>query len=101
MAAILICGSTRPSRLRRQDGGVSCTIETRRSRGLIIMNLFRRLSAVAAAACLVTPSAWACIEPATVCHESAQGSFALVSAGQPAAVLVDSDADPAVRRVAA
>lgn len=65
------------------------------------MNLFRRLSVVAAAACLVTPSAWACVEPATVCDESAHGSFTLVSAGQPATVLVDSDADPAVRRVAA
>ena len=45
--------------------------------------------------------AWACTAPATICTQASAGDFALVAGGRPAAVLVDADADPAVRRVAA
>ncbi len=43
----------------------------------------------------------ACDAPATVCARASAGDFALVARGRPATVLVDADADPAVRRVAA
>jgi Glycosyl hydrolase family 115/Gylcosyl hydrolase family 115 C-terminal domain len=42
----------------------------------------------------------ACTAPASVCSHETQGSFALIEDRRPAAILVDADADPAVRHVA-
>lgn len=63
----------------------------------------RRLRAVLVLLCvLAAPGlALACEQPATVCASSTAGDFALVAGARPATVLVDADADPAVRRVAA
>lgn len=44
--------------------------------------------------------AFACDAPVTVCTHPAAGSFALITAGRPVAVVVDAAADSAVRRVA-
>ena len=44
--------------------------------------------------------AHACTTPVSVCARDAQESFALIRQGQPAALLVDASADPAVRHVA-
>ena len=44
--------------------------------------------------------AMACGQPATVCARPTAGDFALVAGARPATVLVDAEADPAVRRVA-
>jgi hypothetical protein len=41
-----------------------------------------------------------CVEPLSVCQVAAPGALALVSAGQPAAVLVEAQADSAVRMAA-
>ena len=43
--------------------------------------------------------AWACDTPASVCARDAAGSLALVRAGQPAAVVVEAGADPALQHV--
>lgn len=45
-------------------------------------------------------AAHACATPAAVCAHDGEGSFALIRNGRPAAVLIDADADPAVRHVA-
>jgi hypothetical protein len=42
----------------------------------------------------------ACTAPASVCWHETQGSFPLIEDRRPAAMLVDADADPAVRHVA-
>ena len=44
--------------------------------------------------------ALACSAPATVCPQAGADSFALIAEGRPASVLVENDADSAVRRVA-
>ncbi|MCE4553068.1 glycosyl hydrolase 115 family protein [Roseateles cellulosilyticus] len=44
-------------------------------------------------------TAWACTTPASVCERDGAGSFGLVRAGQPAAVIVEAGADPALRHV--
>src|SRR5262245_38308672 len=49
---------------------------------------------------MVATGAGACTAPASVCFQATQGSFALIRDGRPAAILVDDDADPAVRHVA-
>jgi hypothetical protein len=49
---------------------------------------------------MATTAAVACTAPASVCFEETHGSFALIRGGHPAAILVDDDADPAVRHVA-
>ncbi|QAY79794.1 hypothetical protein ETR14_08390 [Sphingosinicella sp. BN140058] len=46
-------------------------------------------------------AAEACVEPASVCETAAAGSFGLVEAARPAAILVDADADSAVRHAVA
>lgn len=46
------------------------------------------------------PPAWACTTPVSVCAHAAKGSFALVADGQPASVLVEASADPAVHHAA-
>ena len=46
------------------------------------------------------PAAYSCDSPASVCLTRNARSFALIQAGQPASILVDSLADPAVRHVA-
>ncbi|WP_082579961.1 glycosyl hydrolase family 8 [Pelomonas sp. Root1444] len=46
---------------------------------------------------LLTGAALACDTPASVCTRDMGGSFALVRAGQPAAVLVEAGADPALQ----
>ena len=46
-------------------------------------------------------AALACDTPAGVCERATPGDFALLTRGAPAEVLVDADADPAVRHVAA
>ena len=43
----------------------------------------------------------ACGEPVSVCDRGGAADFALIRNGQPAAVFIDKDADPAVRHVAA
>lgn len=48
---------------------------------------------------LAGTSAWACDTPASVCARDAAGSLALVRAGQPAAVVVEAGADPALQHV--
>ena len=65
------------------------------------MKLSRSL-AILAGLWLATVSGWvlACGGPATVCYEPSNGSFALIDGGRPATVMVDENADPAVRRVA-
>ena len=55
---------------------------------------------IAALIYMVATAASACTEPASVCSQETPGSFALVQDGRPAAVLIDADADPAVRHVA-
>ncbi|HUF08149.1 MAG TPA: glycosyl hydrolase 115 family protein, partial [Rhodothermales bacterium] len=52
-------------------------------------------------ACTPTPNALACDAPVTVCRDPDHGSFALIEGNQPAAVIFDAEADPAVRRVVA
>jgi len=42
----------------------------------------------------------ACTEPASVCNQSANGSFALIKQSKPATIIVDANADPALQRVA-
>jgi hypothetical protein len=42
----------------------------------------------------------ACTTPGSVCAHEAKGSFALIRNGRPAAILIDADADPAVKHVA-
>ncbi|GGD12478.1 glycosyl hydrolase 115 family protein [Aquisalinus flavus] len=64
------------------------------------------LPALAGVLTLVTPVlSWAqsseCAAPASVCFTGQGGAMELILSGMPAAVLVDGDADPAVRRVAA
>src|SRR6185503_10455029 len=49
---------------------------------------------------MVATAAGACTAPASVCSQDAPGSFALIKNSRPAAILVDDDADPAVRHVA-
>lgn len=44
--------------------------------------------------------AHACTTPVSVCPHDGQDSFALIRQGQPAALLIDASADPAVRHVA-
>ncbi|HEY9106276.1 MAG TPA: glycosyl hydrolase family 8 [Roseateles sp.] len=49
---------------------------------------------------LAGAGALACTTPASICTKDAgQGSFGLIRAGQPAAVIVESGADPALRHV--
>lgn len=49
---------------------------------------------------MVATAAGACTAPASVCFEQTQGGFPLIRDSHPAAILVDGDADPAVRHVA-
>lgn len=49
---------------------------------------------------LTAPAAHACTQPVSVCERPAEGGFALVERGRPAAVLVEAGADPAVRHAA-
>jgi hypothetical protein len=42
----------------------------------------------------------ACAGPVAVCEHQTQGSFPLIEAGRPAAILIDTDTDPAVRYAA-
>ena len=49
---------------------------------------------------MVATAAEACTTPASVCAQETPGSFALIRGGRPAAILIDADADPAVRHVA-
>ena len=51
-------------------------------------------------ACAPILDATACDAPATVCPDADHGSFALIEGNQPATVVLDADADPAVKRVA-
>lgn len=60
------------------------------------LSCFRR-GALALLQALACTAALACDQPATVCGQDAAGSFALVRAGQPAAVLVEAGADPALQ----
>lgn len=55
---------------------------------------------LAALAYMVATEPAACTAPASVCSQETQGSFALIKNGQPADILIDDDADPAVRHVA-
>ena len=61
-----------------------------------------RVSGIAGCAWLaiVSSTTWACDRPASICLQAGEGSFALIEGGRPAAVLSDSEADAAVRRVA-
>ncbi|GAB3051337.1 glycosyl hydrolase 115 family protein [Stenotrophomonas tumulicola] len=49
---------------------------------------------------LAAPAAHACSAPASVCEQPGVGSFALIERSQPAALLVDATADPAVQHAA-
>jgi len=49
---------------------------------------------------LVAPPAFACTAPVSVCERASPGAFGLIRGGRPAAVFVDSAADPAVKHVA-
>jgi glycosyl hydrolase family 115 (putative glucuronidase)/glycosyl hydrolase family 115 len=49
---------------------------------------------------MVATAAGACTAPASVCFQKTPGSFALIQDSRPAAILVDDEADPAVRHVA-
>jgi hypothetical protein len=61
----------------------------------------KALPVIALLSLLVSGSAaYACAAPATICSREGAGSFALIRAGRPATILVEPDADPAVRRVA-
>ena len=51
-------------------------------------------------AATVSPLAFACEAPASVCASSKAGSFPLIRSGQPASVFVDAAADSAVKLVA-
>ena len=51
-------------------------------------------------AATVSPLAFACEAPASVCSSSKAGSFPLIRSGQPAALYVDGTADSAVKLVA-
>jgi hypothetical protein len=59
------------------------------------------LPVIALLSLLVSGSAaYACAAPAAICSRDGAGSFALIRAGRPATILVEPDADLAVRRVA-
>lgn len=62
----------------------------------------KRLSRVAAgvAVALTSTSAFACDTPVSVCSRETPGAFALVDHAAPAALLIDRDADPALRHAA-
>ncbi len=60
----------------------------------------RAAALLCAGACFSAGTALACTTPVSVCEHSAPGSIALVRAGQPVAVYIDANADPAVRHVA-
>src|SRR5262245_29603516 len=57
-------------------------------------------AAIPALIYMVATAAEACTTPASVCARETPGSFALIQGGRPAAILIDADADPAVRHVA-
>jgi hypothetical protein len=60
----------------------------------------KRWAGVAALIYMVATAAGACTAPASVCPDETPGSFALIRAGRPAAILVEDEADSAVRHVA-
>ena len=64
------------------------------------MKTFRLAAMIALAFPTTALAAPACPGAVTVCASEQSGSFALVRAGRPAAVLVDAGADPAVRHAA-
>lgn len=49
---------------------------------------------------LAAPATYACSAPAAVCERPSAGSFALIEGSQPAAVLADATADPAIQHAA-
>src|SRR5262245_17647979 len=57
---------------------------------------------LAAALVLITAApAFACTEPVSVCAKSAKTSFPLISAGKPAAILIEASANSAVKLASA
>jgi hypothetical protein len=56
--------------------------------------------AAVASLLLTTTSALACTAPVSICADAKAGSFALISAGRPAGVIVEADADTALRHAA-
>jgi hypothetical protein len=55
---------------------------------------------IAALIYMAATASQACTAPASVCSQATPGSFALIEDRRPAAILVDPEADPAVRHVA-
>ena len=65
------------------------------------MTLFRFAAAVLLYGSLALPlSSYACETPASICSSNGPGRFSLVRNSEPASVLVDESANPAVRHVA-
>lgn len=59
-----------------------------------------RIAAVITAVLVLTPMAWACDTPVSVCSHNTPGAFALIQNGMPAGIYVDAKANPAVVHVA-